>query len=124
MDHNKHTYNRPLGCAFAGPARLGMNEAVLRHTGTCTGATLFRGSKSIDGLWTTSNIVIPNVCMMPFGYGIGDHRMFVLNVTLESFIGSTPTKVVRPAARQLNRKIPQCSKAYIKDLEEKIIQHC
>ncbi len=106
MDHNKHTYNGPLGRALANPARLGMHEAVLRHTGTLTGAAYSHGSKPIDRLWTTSNKVISNLCMMPFIYGIRDHRMFVLNATLESLIGSTPMKVVRPAAWQLNSKIP------------------
>ncbi len=97
MDHNKHTYSGPLGRALANPAGLGMHEAVLRHTSTGTGLMFFHGSKLIDGLWTTRDIVISNVCVMPFGYGFGDHRMFVFNVTLESLIWSTPTKVVRPS---------------------------
>ncbi len=83
--------------ALANPAGLGMHEAVLRHTTTGIGLMFFHGSKLIDGLWTTRDIVISNVCVMPFGYGIGDHRMFVLNVMLESLIWSTPTKVVRPS---------------------------
>ncbi len=50
MDHNKHTYNRPLGRALADTSGLGLKEAVLHHTGTQTRATFFRGSKPIDGL--------------------------------------------------------------------------
>jgi hypothetical protein len=33
MDHNKHTYNRPLGRALADTSGLGLQEAVLKHTG-------------------------------------------------------------------------------------------
>jgi hypothetical protein len=122
-DHNEHTYNRPLGKALANTDGLGLQEAVLRHTGRRTGATFFRGSKPIDRLWVTSDINIANTCVMPFGYGIGDHRMFVLDITMESLVGKTPTKVVRPASRWLNSRVPGCSGAYNKSLEHNIVQH-
>jgi hypothetical protein len=118
MDHNKHTYNGPLGRALADKSSLGLHKAVLHHTGTQTGPTFFRGSKPIDGLWVSSNINIANVCIMPFGYGVGDHCMFVLDVTLESLIGKTPTKIVHPVSQRLNSKIPNCSAACTKALED------
>ncbi len=123
MDHNEHTYNGPLGRVLADTEGLGLQEAVLRHTGKRTGATFFRESKPINGLWVTSNSDIANVCMMPFGYGIGDHRMFVLDITMESLVGKNPTKVVRPASRWLNSKLPRCGEAYNKSLESNIVQH-
>jgi hypothetical protein len=73
MDNNEHTYDGPLGRALADPGGLALQEAVLQHTGRRTGATLFQGSKPINGLWVSSNIEIANACIMPFGYGIGDH---------------------------------------------------
>jgi hypothetical protein len=91
MGHNKHTYDGPLGRALADTDQLGLQEAVLRHTGRKTGTTFFQGSKPIDGLWVTSNIDIINACVMPFGYGIGDNQMFILDVTMESLIGKNPT---------------------------------
>ncbi len=123
MDHNEHTYDGPLGRALSDPKGVGLQEAVLRHTGMRTGATFFRGSKPIDGLWVTSDIDIANACVMPFGYGIGDHRMFILDVTMESLVGKTPIKVVHPASRRLNSKMPRCGIAYINILEQNIIQH-
>jgi hypothetical protein len=98
MDHNKHTYDGPLGRVLSDPDGLGLQEAVLRHTGSRTGATFFRGSKPIDGLWVTSNIEITNACVMPFGYRIGDHRMFILDVTMKSLVRKNLTKVVCPAS--------------------------
>jgi hypothetical protein len=89
MDHNKHTYDGPLGSALADTSGLGLRKAVLQHTGTQIGATFFRGSKPIDGLWVSSNIDIANVYIMPFGYRVGNHCMFVLDVALESLIGKT-----------------------------------
>jgi hypothetical protein len=98
MDHNEHTYDGPLGRVLSDLDGLGLQEAVLCHTGRRTGATFFQGSKPIDGLWVTSNIEITNACVMPFGYGIGDHQMFILDVTMESLVGKNLTKVVRPAS--------------------------
>ncbi len=103
---------------------VGLQKAVLCHTGKKMGATFFRGSKPIDGhRWVTSNIEIANACVMPFGYGIGDHQMFIIDVTMESLVGKNPTKVVRPASRRLSSKMPRCDKAYIKSLEWNIVQH-
>jgi hypothetical protein len=123
MDHNEHTYDGPLGRALLDPEGVGLQEAVLRHTGKKTGATFFRGSKPINGLWVTSDIEIANACVMPFGYGIGDHQMFIIDVTMESLVGKNPTKVVRPASRWLNSKMPRCGRAYVKSLERNIVQH-
>jgi hypothetical protein len=123
MDHNEHTYDGPLGRALSDPEGVELQEAVLCHTGMKTGATFFQGSIPINGLWVTSNIEIANTYVMPFGDGIGDHRMFIINVTMESLVGKNPTKVVRPASRRLNSKMPRCGKAYVKSLEQNIVQN-
>jgi hypothetical protein len=49
--------------------------------------------------------------------------MFVLDVTLESLIGKTPTKIVHLALQRLNRKITHSSIAYTKALEDNLVQH-
>jgi hypothetical protein len=120
MDHNKHTYDGPLGRALANTSGLALKEAVLQHTGKRMGATFFRGGKPIDRLWVSSKIEIANVCVMPFRYGVG---MFVLDITLESLIGKRPTKIVRPALHRLNSEIPHCINAYNKSLEDNIVWH-
>jgi hypothetical protein len=60
---------------------------------------------------------------MPFGYGIGDHRAYILDIPLKALVGENPIKIVRPAGRCLNSKLPGCSKAYIKSLEDNILNH-
>jgi len=42
---------------------------------------------------------------MPVSFGIGDHRMFVVDFTMTSMIELDPPKIVRPAARRLNTGI-------------------
>jgi hypothetical protein len=56
---------------------LGMKEVVGSFTGKKIGATFFRGSKPIDGVWATLDVDVVSACVMPVGYGIGDHRMLI-----------------------------------------------
>ncbi len=60
---------------------------------------------------------------MPAGYGIGDHRLLVIDFASRDIVGDTALKVVRPASRRLNTKIPRTAAEYARLLEEKIIQH-
>ena len=84
-----------------------MIEAVGNYTGKKIGATFFLGTKPIDGVWVTSYLFIIRACVMPAGYGIGDHRLFVLDFLTLSLIGHDPTKIVRAAARCINTNIPR-----------------
>ncbi len=60
---------------------------------------------------------------MPFGYGVGDHQAFILDVPLESLIGIDPVKIVQPVGHQLNSRLASCCKTYIESLESNIMQH-
>jgi hypothetical protein len=94
MDHNKHITNGLLGKELGDRNELDLREAIFQHTGTSPGATFFRGFKPIGGLWVLGDIDISNACVMPFGYGVGDHRAFVLDLPLESLTGVDPVKIV------------------------------
>ena len=125
MGHNKRTYDGPLGRSLAdpSPSGLGLRKAVLHHTRRRTGTTFFQGSKPIDRLWVSSDIGILNKCVMPFGCGVGDHHLFVLDITLKSMIGTQPTRIVRPASRRLNSRVPHSAEAYNKPLKANIVWH-
>jgi hypothetical protein len=58
---------------------------------------------------------------MPAGYGVGDHRMFVIDIQEASLVGTEPFCVQRYFARQLNKKV--LSGATKKRLEENISRH-
>jgi hypothetical protein len=60
---------------------------------------------------------------MPFGYGIGNHHAFILNILIKSLVGVDPIKIVRPAGRRLNSRLPGCSQSYIDSLEGNITWH-
>jgi hypothetical protein len=123
MDHNEHVTDGRLGKALADKDGPDLSEAIKLHTGASPGATFFRGSQPIDGIWISSDLEISNACVMPFGFGVGDHRAFVLDIPIESLVGENPVKIVRPVSRRLNSRLPKCGEAYTESLESNIVKH-
>jgi hypothetical protein len=120
MDHNEHVIEGNLGKALVDRDGLDLCKAILHHTGARPRAKFFHGSKPINGLWVSSNLDISNACVMPFGYGVGDHRAFILDIPIEFHLGVNPVKIVWPASWRLNSCLPGCNKAYIANLESNI----
>ena len=67
MDVNEDIYRKSIGKALTMSEDLQMIEAVGNYTGKKIGATFFRGTKPIDGVWVTSDVVIMGACVMPAG---------------------------------------------------------
>ncbi len=103
---------------------LVMQEVVGKLTGRRIGPTYSRGSRPIDAEWATLDGQVAGACIMPVGYGIGDHQLFVVDFVALSLIGLALKKIVHPQARRLNCKIPGAVKSYNKWLKEKILHHC
>ena len=53
MDVNDDIYKGSIGRALKSEAGLDMEETVEHFTGKKIGATFFRGTKPIDGVWVT-----------------------------------------------------------------------
>jgi hypothetical protein len=84
MDHNKHVVTGALGKALSNKDGPDLREAVIKHTGKHPGATFFHGSKPINGLWVLSDFDISNACVMPFGYSVGHHCTYTIDIPIES----------------------------------------
>ncbi len=70
------------------------------------------------------DIVITHVCVMPAGFGIGDHRMFVFDVQKETILGTAPFRVKRFASHRLNTKVSNgATQKYLTKLEEGLLRH-
>ena len=78
---NEDIYLKSIEKALTMPEDLQMIEAVGNYTGNKTGATFYRGTKAIDGVWVTSHVVIIGACVMPAHYGIGYHRLFFVGLS-------------------------------------------
>ncbi len=97
---------------------LGMKEVVGDFTTKQLGATYFRGRKPIDAIWATSDVTVANACMMPVGYGVGNHHLFVVDFATEMVVGTGLQKIVQPALCHLNIKIKGCALRYNKVLRK------
>jgi hypothetical protein len=106
LDVNSDIYRKELGQALTNADGLNMSEVVGDFTGRQVGPTFFRGMKPIDGVWVTKDIQVANACVMPAGFGVGNHRMFVVDFRTQTLVGASPLKAVRVAARRLNTMIP------------------
>jgi hypothetical protein len=58
---------------------LNITEVVGDFTGKKLGPTFFQGTTPINGIWATKDLVVTHACVMPIGYGVGDHCIFVID---------------------------------------------
>jgi hypothetical protein len=113
-----------LGKALTGADGLSMKEVVGEFMGRNIGPTFLWGSKPIDGVWAMADVEISNACIIPVGYGVGDHCMFIVDIVKSSLVGKTPFRVQRVVSRRLNTKTPGGGAAkYIATLKSSIDRH-
>ncbi len=123
LDANENIYRAELGRQLTDLHGLGMKEVVGDFTGRRLGATFFRGSEPINAIWATSDLEVAHACVMPVGYKVGDHHLFLVDFSTASMIGTCPHKIIRPALRRLNTKIPECALRYNRALQKNILRH-
>ncbi len=96
LDANEDVYKKLSRTALTEVNGLALMEIVGEFTGQKLDATYFRGLKQIDAVWASENVKISEACVMPTGYGIAEHRMFIIVIVTYSILGSSPHKIVRP----------------------------
>jgi hypothetical protein len=90
LDANGNIYMQMLGEMLTNPEGLGMIEAVGSYTGKKIGPKYFWGQLPIYGIWATPEVMVANACIMPAGYGIGDHRLFIVDLHTSLLVGPGP----------------------------------
>jgi hypothetical protein len=61
--------------------------------------------------------------VVPAGYGIRDHRLFIVDIVSSSLIGDNPPRILRPAARRLNTRLTKVAERYATLYESNVIKH-
>ncbi len=123
LDANENIYRAKLGRQLRDLHSLGMKEVVGEFTGRQLGDTFFRGTEPITAIWVTRNLEVAHACIMPVGYGVSDHCLFVVDFSTASMIGTCPPKIIHPALRKLNTKIPGCVLRYNWVQQKNILLH-
>ena len=119
MDYNENIYIKELGKTLFDAEGLGLNEVVGEQTGEQLGATFFRGKNSVDGLWASPSLEVVEACIMPVGYGAGDHRLFVMDFKTRSLLGAQSLRTMRQASRRLSNRIEGNMRKFVEDLKRK-----
>jgi hypothetical protein len=123
LNANENIYRAKLGRQLTDLHGLGMKEVVGEFMGRQLGATFFGGIEPINAIWVTSNLEVAHVCVMPVGYGVGDHHLFVVDFSTASMIGTCPPKIISPALLRLDTKIPRFALRYKQALQKNILRH-
>jgi len=123
MDANDHIYRGLIGRTLVTDEDLSMKEVIKEYTSEELGPTYFRGNKPRDCIWITPDVQIANACVMQAGYGIGDHRLFLVDIVASSMIGTDPPRIKRPSACRLNTRLPHVAERYAALYHENVMRH-
>jgi hypothetical protein len=125
MDANEDIYRKLIGKLLTKKDGLNMLEVVGDFTGKKIGPTFFWGSKPINGIWATPNVVVTHACVMPAGYGVGNHCLFVVDFQEASLISEAPHRIKRFTSQCLNTKVSSgATQQYLCCLEDNLARHC
>jgi hypothetical protein len=59
-----------------------------------------------------------------YRFGVGDHRLFVVDFQEESLVGAAPLRITRFAAHRLNTKVSSgVTEKYLKRMEDQLSRH-
>jgi hypothetical protein len=125
LDANENIYRGKLGWELTDLHGLGMTEVVGEFTARKLGVTYLWGSMPIDAVWATSEVTVVNACVMPVGYNVDDHHLFVVDFATSLLIGTgCSQQIIQPALHQLNTRIEGCALRYNTALRRNILRHC
>jgi hypothetical protein len=123
VNTNKNSHQGELGQQLMDLDGLGMKELVGDFTGRQLRATYIWGNEPVDGIWATSDLTVANACLMPVGFGVGNHQLFVIDFVTATLFGYGLQPIVCPALPHLNTKIEGCAHQYNATLKKNILRH-
>ena len=83
----------------------------------------FRWTAAISTNFGSTGLAHGHACCFPHWYGVGNHRVMILELTAKSLFDGNYPSVASPGARRLNCKIRQTKQRYCKHLQDLIIRH-
>jgi hypothetical protein len=121
-DFNENVYSGAISAVLAGED-LRMTEICYRATGKHLPPTHSRGSTLIDAVFGTAGLVGSAASLLPFNEGVGDHRVFIVDITSGSILGDAFPRVIPASSRLLNCKSNKIKKSYIAVLNQLLNRH-
>ena len=100
-----------------------MSELCRGTTGTPLPSTHMQGRVPIDAVFSTAGVWCSSVALLPNREGVGDHRVFVLDILSESILDDVFPRVVPAAHRLLNCNSDHIRNSYIPVLNQLVCRH-
>lgn len=122
MDANQDVYKGHLALRLQkGPFNMTcmMEDAI----GEKVPNSHFSGTRSISTIFGTPGIVTGNAMCYPHWYGIGDHRILLLEFSAKAAFNGTFPAIATPSARSLNCKISRITRRYCTKLQQLTESH-
>jgi hypothetical protein len=98
---NENVYTGPLMVSLSSND-LCLIMMCFRTTGAVLPPTHMRGWVPINAVFGTSGLVSTSVALLPIQEGVGDHRVFLLDIALETILAAFFSRVTPIASRLLN----------------------
>jgi hypothetical protein len=105
---NEDVYSGPLTGDLARD-EFRMSELCLCTTGVCVPSTHTCGYTPINTVFSTSGLMCMAVTLLPSLVGVGDHRVFILDINSRSLLGDVFPRVIPVSQHHLN-----CASDWIK----------
>jgi hypothetical protein len=121
-DFNENVYSGNLARFLSGDD-LRMHELCQRITGLPLPHTHIRGSVPIDAVFCTAGIDRVAIALLPSPFGIGDHRVFMVDVTSASMLGDIFPRVIPATGRLLNCASDRIKNNYTRVLNQLTDRH-
>jgi hypothetical protein len=97
LDANQNVYTGPLATALQDEC-YGLSCLFQAATGADAPKSHFRGSEPITTILGTGGLTVGDAMAYPHWYGVGDHRVFVLEVSAASLFGGKYPKTGSPSS--------------------------
>jgi hypothetical protein len=122
LDANQNVYDGPLGQALSEPP-YNMHCLLESATGSRVPNSHFRGKDPITTIFGSAGLVVGDGMCYPHWYGVGDHRVFVVEVSAESLFGGKLPTVGLHTSRTLNCQISRSRRNYNRVLKALADRH-
>ena len=121
IDANQDIYKGRLALRLKEPP-FNMSCMLEEATGQKVPNSHFSGNRQISTIFGSCGIVTGQGVCFPHWFGIGDHRVMVLEISAKAAFNGTNPTIVTPKARTLNSKIPRLRRQYCNTLS-RLTQH-
>ena len=122
IDANTNVYNGHLAQALAA-SPINMHCMMEEAMGCPVPNSHVNGKDPITTIFGTPGLVTGDGMVYPHWYGLGDHRVFILELTADSVFGGELPAIAVPTSRALNCKVSRVRQQYCKVLKALSSRH-